>query len=294
MNNSISKNSYEGICLYDAFDNVIIRNAFTDCGLVVSWGSYSNTISNNTVNGKPLIYLEGASDLTVKGDAGQIILTRCTRVKVDNLNLSHTSIGIELWRSNNSIITNNILSNNYYGIFLGFSSNNIIVGNNVYNGTYEGIHLESSSHNAITNNVISNNRFTGISLEFSSNNTIMNNVISTNAWGIHLQFSSTGNTMASNLIFNNDMGVIISSLNNIVINNTISGNKAGIYLSNSGVGEMNTIAKNNISNNWCAVSLWYSRGNIIYNNNFINNTRQVDSLRSENSWDNGSEGNYWS
>lgn len=150
VNNIVFNNWYSGIHLYYSDNNTIAYNVFINCGLLV-FNSYSNTVENNTVNGKPLVYLENARDLTVK-DAGQVILVRCERIRVENLNLLSTTVGVELWESNNNIITNNTISNNLVGISLSFSLNNTITGNTILYSKYCGIFLLFSNGSSIYHN----------------------------------------------------------------------------------------------------------------------------------------------
>ena len=83
--NNLSGNDY-GIYLNSSSNNTITDNSFVNDGLFVSY-SYNNTVVNNTVNGKPLVYLEGVSHHTVS-DAGQVILVNCSAIWVKNLDLS--------------------------------------------------------------------------------------------------------------------------------------------------------------------------------------------------------------
>ncbi|MEM3788300.1 MAG: NosD domain-containing protein [Candidatus Bathyarchaeia archaeon] len=162
--NNITANSWEGIGLDYSSNNSISGNMFTDDGLFV-WDSYDNVIKDNLVNGKPLIYLEGVSYLTVE-DAGEVILVNCDGIVLENLNLTRTDIGIELWMTNNTRITNNnIAANVEYGVLLVHSYYNIVFGNNITNNGYDinagGIHLWKSSNNVIYhNNFINNTRHT--------------------------------------------------------------------------------------------------------------------------------------
>ncbi|RJS77126.1 hypothetical protein CW667_04185, partial [Candidatus Bathyarchaeota archaeon] len=172
-NNTISGNNItnndDGIYLRYSSNNTIVGNIFVDDGLIV-YGSYGNVVVDNVVSGKPLVYLEEVSGLVV-GDAGQVILVRCSNITVENLNLSNTDVGIQLWQTNNTkIANNNITENNDYGIELDSSSNNTISGNNITNND-DGIFLGDSSNNTISGNNITNND-DGIFLGDSSNNTI--------------------------------------------------------------------------------------------------------------------------
>ncbi len=202
--NTVSNNKY-GIKLYYSSNSTLTGNTFVNDGLFV-YSCYHNTIENNTVNSKPLVYLEDASDHSVK-DAGQVILVNCDNVTVENQDLSNTTVGIELWGTTNSMIINNTASNNdYYGIWLFDSSNdNILTGNTASNNDYYGIWLEYSSNSTLTNNTASNNDYYGIHLHSSSNSTLTDNTASNNDYyGIELYDSSNNKIYLNNFINNAD------------------------------------------------------------------------------------------
>jgi parallel beta-helix repeat protein len=152
--NKIRSNNDDGIRFDSSSNNTIIGNTFVNDGLFVR-DSYQNTVEGNIVNGKPLVYLEDASDYKVE-DAGQVILVNCNNIRVENLDLSNTSVGVELLDAEDCIITNNTLSNNDKGIYLTSSCNNSIIGNTVCNHTWDVIWLSSSSNKIFLNNFINN------------------------------------------------------------------------------------------------------------------------------------------
>jgi parallel beta-helix repeat protein len=132
IKNMVITSFLSGIWLATSNNNSVSENSFVNCGLFVV-DSYGNVVTGNLVNGKPLVYLEDVSDYAV-GDAGQVILVECNNVTVENLNLSNTSVGVELWETNNTTISgNNITANNYYSIDLESSSDNSIYHNNFVN-----------------------------------------------------------------------------------------------------------------------------------------------------------------
>jgi parallel beta-helix repeat protein len=221
FNNTISENNiteiaFDGIWLKHSSYNRVLKNTFVGCGLEpyspdpLFRDSYrcDNTVKDNIVNGKPLIYLENISDFTVK-DGGQVILVNCSNILVENLNLSKASKGVQLWNTNNSIITNNIITNDLvcidlcysynntifknsiatdfrmgafnleFAVALDHSFNNSILRNNIANSSY-GIWLQESSDNSISKNDIENNLYSGVSLEGASNSNSYNNRIYNN------------------------------------------------------------------------------------------------------------------
>ena len=207
--NNITANSGSGIYIADYSNyNNISGNNFVGNGLWVS-GSSGNVVEDNIVNNKPLVYLDGVSDYTVN-DAGQVILLNCDNITVENLNLSSTTVGVELLGTGNSKITNNTISNNNYcGVYLGInwpspyhSSNNSICANNITNNYY-GIQLDYlSSNNSIVRNNITNSGKYGI-LFYSGNNTASENNIENNDCGIHLGYGGPSNTIFHNNFINN-------------------------------------------------------------------------------------------
>jgi len=293
--NKLISNSRYGIYLGYSDNNDISGNTFFNDGLFIEYPHFcDNKVDNNTVNGKPLVYLEDESDKIIDNEAGQVILVNCDNIIAENLNLSDTTVGIELLKTYNCTIKNNDCSNNYYGIYSSGSSGNNINGNKIASNNRHGIHFSSSSGNNITgNNIISNKRSgvfsynsdgnnitgnniitnngDGIFLAYSDDNNITGNNITSNSWGIS-SCESSRNNITGNNITNNSNGIysIDSSRNNITGNNIISNDKHGIYLYY--YSKNTIITGNNISNNYFGIFFEYSsKNNIITGNNIISN-----------------------
>jgi parallel beta-helix repeat protein len=193
--NHITNNRGIGIMLAGLFgssNNSVAGNVFVNDGLYV-WSSYRNVVVDNLVNGKPLVYLEEVSDYVV-GDAGQVILVNCNRIRVENLNLSNTYIGVQLWRTRNTTISGNNITNNSHGIWLHESSNyNNISGNNITNNSEVGIRLImgiSSNYNSIVGNYIINNNY---GIETGVENSIYHNNFINNTEQVHVFYSGYAN-----------------------------------------------------------------------------------------------------
>ena len=263
-NNSITGNNVGSINLYFSSDNTITGNVFVNDGLSV-YSSYQNTVEDNTVNGKPLVYLEDLLDYKVE-DAGQVILVNCNNITIENLELCNTDVGIELWRtenskisnntvrknwggiclyssSNNNTITGNNVRNNKKGIDLDNSCNNSITGNNLYNNDWGGIYLDNSCNNSITGNNLYNNNWCGIRLRDSNNNSITGNNVSNSTEGISLWDSSNNNTITGNNVSNNnEEGILLSSSsNNSITGNVFVNDGLSVHSSYQNTVEDNTI-----------------------------------------------------
>ena len=229
-----------------------------------------------------------------------MILVSCEYIRVENLNLSHTTTGLHLLNTNNTIIFgNNITANKRYGIELSLSSNNTLFGNNVTANNADGIYLSGSFNNTLSGNKIANN-YAGMHLIGSSNNSIIGNAMPANgADGINLEYSSNSNSIFGNNVSNSRFGILLEyscNYNIVSENNATSNNWYGIGLYSS--SNNNTVSKNiMIANGDACLALSESSENKIYHNNFISNADQVQiSPGYANVWDDGypSGGNYWS
>jgi parallel beta-helix repeat protein len=271
-----------GIYLQSSILNIISENNITfNEGNIYLGNSSDNTITGNTItDGAEAIQLYASSNNTIAGNS-----------------ISHNYNGI--WSRYNSaenvISENNITANTNAGINLHYSHDNTISGNDVTNNMI-GINLDSSSNNNTLNgNTVAGNSQYGIGVGGSINNVISGNKITENpGYGI-LLVGSSNNTLSGNNITNNNYGILLY----VSSENTVSGNKimanyiCGTSLRNS---SNNGIYENNITNNDIGIELDEFPNNIIYHNNFIVNTQQVQIEPSgyANFWDNGVEGNYWS
>jgi len=251
--NIVSGNVFvnDGLVLGYSSSNIVSGNVFVNDGLIVLY-SYGNVVKNNTVNGKPLVYLEGVSGYTVTGEAGQVVLVNCTNIRVEGLTITNTDVAIELWMTKNTIITNNTITNNRYGIYSYGSLNNTITGNNIIGNNRIGIYLWRSPISTITGN----------------------NIIGNNGIGIYLWTSPTSTITGNNIIGNNGDGLVLEGgPHSKIAGNNITGNsKRGIYLD---MTFYNTIRDNYIGNNGIGIYLWESSNNTIYNNVFVNDVNAV-------------------
>ena len=184
-NNTIS-NNWIGVYLDGSLNNIVKENKFYNDGMFVLQ-SYNNTIVSNTINNRPLVYLEGVNNYTI-GYAGQVILVKCNKITINNLKIYNVTVGIELENTRNSRISGNNISNNGVGMYLEQSSSNRIYNNTISNNG-DGIDMESSSRNIIYSNNISRN-LDSIDLYRSSDNKIYHNNFVNNRYKIESYYSA--------------------------------------------------------------------------------------------------------
>jgi parallel beta-helix repeat protein len=164
-------------------------------------------------------------------------------------------------------------------------------------GTGRGIDI-TKMHNVTIKNVKIKSFEHSVYLSDSDNNTIYENEISNSYYGIYLSYDCDYNKISrNNLTLNIQSGIRLYNsnyYNKIFKNNITANNGYGIELAY--LNSNNNISENDIANNNLGVYSIYSSGNLIFHNNFVNNTDQASNYQSTNVWDNGypSGGNYWS
>lgn len=224
--NTITGNLLIGNGAYDigfisADDHNTIRdNIF--CNLSLYLASSKNTVENNTINGKPLLFLVDKSNISIN-NAGQVILIQCANIAIQNLTISKIGIGVEIRESSNCKVIDNNFSNNKVGIKIISSQESIIADNIIDLQINGGICLSESHNNILERNFLTNNSY-AITLSNSNTNLLSTNEIKDNRFGIEL----------------------VGADRNIISLNNIHKNKAGVYLE---ACRKNMIIKNNIFNN---------------------------------------------
>jgi len=242
--NHLTDNDF-GIELNNARTNMISSNVFINNGMYLVDYAYPNSVVGNMVNGKALLYLENESDLIIDDDsAGQIILVGCNRITMQNLDLSHATVGVEFINTDSCLLTNTNLRFNVIGVLF----------------------LESCNMNTISYNFIDFCSY-GVGVEtyftFTRNKIIGNSVRSNSYCGIYL--NGFGNIVRYNIVENNSEGiVIIGGVLNFISKNIIRNNtQIGLDLYVSG---FNLIKSNNIMENKRNVRFEMLFGTVFFRN----------------------------
>jgi len=160
--------------------------------------------------------------------------------------------------------------------------------------THDAIFLFESMNNSIKESNIS--RCFGMRLINSSGNEISDNLLIGNRYsGMFLYASDWNLIQGNNASYNEQNGIsLLSCDRNTIRDNSVQGNLVtGIWLN---LSDHNQIYENNITSNSLGCQISFSRGNMIYHNNFIDNIEHSIDSDGENSWDAGNStgGNYWS
>lgn len=273
--------------------------------------TFTDNINDSIVVEKDNITIDGAG-YTLQGTGignGVNLVGKCN-VTIKNIKITSFRYGIWLaWSSSNCICGNNITKNEY-GIWLYESSNNNIYENDITANANAGVWFFESSSNNVYRNYMTK---TGYSLDIDLRSSSDNNIYENNMSSIEL-YGSSGNRIYENKITRlcarsssgnyiyrnniNEFGIEFNdcSGNNIYENN-MNGSVINFYGSFGNYITGNNITGNNI-NTWdIGILLQFgSSNNIIYHNNFINNSIHAEEESNLfNVWDNGypSGGNYW-
>ncbi len=177
----------------------------------------------------------------------------------------------------------NLRSNSTYpqelcSILLNSSSNCEIIDNKLSPVLGDGIIIDGGSENKIIGNEIHEIPGNGISIRSSIDNLIMQNSVSTQGIGLNLS-GCHFNNMYNNFFISTSSSECMklwTSHNNTIERNT--------FHPDSG---LETISLHNSSNN----SIWHNQLNLT---GHYGPAVNVDENSTNNVWDNGSEGNYWS
>lgn len=300
---SFISNDFQGYGLYlSSSSNIsVIHNKLGSLWISgESEENWQHTIVNNTVNGKPLVFIHDENSLLINPDGyGSLILVNCTNVNIANGSLGTGQGTIQLGYCKHVGISNNM----GYVVHCTQSSDLRIHDNTMAANVTMGIELFECNNTLVESNSIYGNRFNGIAIYDSDNCTVHGNTVigevesigsgQDNNLGFHgiTLDSSTGclvdgNTVdaspgsgiyaifcpalpiTNNLITNNQgNGIEMFGGNGTISRNILYSNQApGIGLKEY---QNSTIESNDISNNTVGITAEYDCFNVTISMNEI-------------------------
>ena len=229
--------------------------------------------------------------------------------------------GIKVYNKSHVLIQNNVLDDNFFGIYLQNSQNCIIknntlkaygkeeqkLGNGIHcwkskdiliianriDGHRDGIYFEFVTNSVIWRNIANNNIRYGLHFMFSNDDAYITNVFKNNGAGVAVMF--TKNVKMFNNYFEENWGdsaygLLLKDISDSYIyGNTFAKNTSGIYM--EGTSRVRVERNQFLKNGWAMKIQASCMDNEIYENNFIGNTFDIST--------NGSlvlntfEKNYW-
>jgi len=294
-----------------AFKNIIPALKFAKHGdsVLVEKGFYKE---GNIIIDKAIFFL-GRDFPTIDGDRKfEVLSIKANNVTVKGFKIQHSGYatiddpgGIKVYDSHHVTIIDNLVYDNFFGIYIQYSKNCVIKNNKIIAFGKEeqeignGIHCWKSDSLQIIGNYVSGNR-DGIYFEFVTNSVIWRNISVHNIrYGLHFMFSND-DAYFSNIFENNGAGVAVMYTKNVVMmNNTFKDNwgDAAYGLLLKDISDA-TIFNNRFINNTSAIFMdggnrikvekntfkangWGLKiqascmDNVIENNNFLGNTFDV-------------------
>lgn len=277
--------------------------------IIVTQGVYKeeNIIINKKIKflGKNFPVLDGQNKAEVLSVAADSVVIKGFKI----INSGHAALddpcGIKVYDRNFVVIENNILDNNFFGIYLQNCKNAVVKNNTIKAyGKQEqlignGIHCWKSDNLQIIGNKISGHR-DGIYFEFVTQSVIWRNISSYNIrYGLHFMFSND-NSYITNVFKGNGAGVAVMFTKNVkmfnnyfeenwgnsayglllkeisdsyIFNNRFARNTSGIYME----GTSRIKVEKNIfeANGWGMKIQASCMENEIVNNNFLGNTFDI-------------------
>ena len=259
------------------------------------------------------IYLLGKDFPVIDGEFKyEVISVKSDGVTIKGLHVKNSGktvmsdpCGIKLYSVKNVLVEGNILTDNYFGIYLQDSKKSIVknntvhanevkdpqsgngihcfksdsiqvIGNNI-KGHRDGIYFEFVTHSIAWRNVAKNNLRYGLHFMFSHNNAYITNYFKHNGAGVAVMFTRKvvmmNNTFEENW-GDSAYGVLFKELSDCYLSgNKFLRNTTGIFFD----GTNRVIAENNIfqENGWGMRMQANCMDNVIAKNNFLGNTFDV-------------------
>jgi parallel beta-helix repeat protein len=252
--------------IIDVKPGVYVENLQIDKPLTVRGGDIQRTVilgSGGVDRGANPVVLLASNNVEISGFT-------IKSQSYSNTTLFATGIIVD---SDNCTITNNVLTNNYLGVFCSVQSSITITNNTITENIKDGVRFFGGSNNNFSNNTVTGNGGTGINIQGYSN-IVSDNIVSGNVRGIGFE-SSYSQIFGNTVELNQESGIFLASSYNKIFANNLSENKYGVFITSQ---------------------LGAPRENEIYSNNFINNSVNAqDNMPTIQHWSEPNAlGNYWS
>jgi parallel beta-helix repeat protein len=261
ISNNNAHDGWNGIFLSNAKDNRLKDNRMYNntCNFGVtgeSASAYQNEIdTSNLVDDKKLYFMNGLSSQTISSqthpDLGALVLANSKDITVQNLCITNSYSGIQLFNSENTKIVNNTLQVNKYGMYIGNCSDCTLSTNSLKESSETGIYVKGSKAISINKNALEQTGSKTINMEGSNDCDVEENTFC----GYH------------------EYGICMdTSNNNRFADNTQSGTDKVMYVFWLKASCGNLVDSNRFP--FCALAVKISEGSD--NNNILNNSFGTD------------------
>jgi nitrous oxidase accessory protein len=301
--------------------------------LVLDAGVYTGGVTVDrpvSLSGRPGAIVDaGGEGTAIQIDAADVTITGL-EIRNTGTSLDRENAGISV-NAPRATITDNVLGDVLFGIFLREAVDSVVVDNVVGAKDVDiarrgdGIRLWESHRAQVRDNIVVDGR--DVVLWFSDDLVITGNTVAGGRYGLHFMYSDNA-TVTGNRLDGNSVGAFLMYSRNLTISdnvlsgnhgpsgyglglkdmdgvradgNRFVGNRVGIYLDNSpwSYDVYQHFTHNLIAYNEIGVSFLPSvKRNVFSENAFIDNAEQVGvqggGVLSGNDWEAAGTGNYWS
>ncbi|MEM4734304.1 MAG: right-handed parallel beta-helix repeat-containing protein [Candidatus Thorarchaeota archaeon] len=182
-----------GVYLASSVNCGVVDTSMTDCGIVIAGGLpeyWVHSFSGSSVNGKPIAYLDGATNLTINGtNYGQVFMLNCSGITVRDGIFQSASMAIASAFSHDIRIVNNSMADCTYGIYMRSCIASLAFNNTVTGRTSYGIRLYSCNDCEVVESRV--RAGLGVSLSTCSNCTLVGVSVAQCEYGVYISSSST-------------------------------------------------------------------------------------------------------
>ncbi len=283
-NNSLLDNDVSGEISMNYGDNQVItgNNASS---VSISW-SGNVTIKSNHIFDLKL----GNSTLAIGNYTEGLYLDNVKDSKIAGNLVENKNVGVDIWEGVNLDFSNNQLKNNQVGFklwgqnleqnILNIDTTNTVNGKPIY-------YLVNKTDYRVPTNA-------GWIFAINGKNITVQNWVSEPNWDAIVFINTQDSQITGCTLQGNYNAIHIEKSTNININrNKIANNSFSAFFLEGTT--YSNIMENDVTENYYLFDLWHdSTNNTIVQNNFFGNPVGLFENGTKNSWDNGSEGNYWS
>jgi parallel beta-helix repeat protein len=215
-------------------------------------------------------------DCTLTGASGfggvGIYLYNVTNCEVSENILFNNYVGIYFDADNATIVNNEILSTESSGIYSSSTMYSLISGNTI-NGGHVGLNLWYAESCEVSDNTVTNSIEASMYLPFSENVTVSDNdFINGTLWGLYLEWSDSCTLIRNTISLCGDGIFITYSYNNSIKECTLERNTNGIVFDFLGTSSVNVVEFCEIRDNVERGIIADSTRNLFRWNVFVNNS----------------------
>lgn len=266
----------------------------------------------NIVITKPLVLkgiggpvLDGVKKFEIISIKSPYVVVDGFHVKASGQSSMQDIAGIRVYNTHHVTVKNNVLEDNFFGIYLQQSKNCVIennrltafgkaehlIGNGIHSwksdslvisgnrvqGHRDGVYLEFTTHSEVKNNESHANLRYGLHFMFAHNNTYTFNTFSSNGAGVAVMY--THHVHMKNNVFKDNWGdsaygILLKEIaDSDIENNSFLGNTTGIFM--EGASRIRISGNAFRANGWALKIQASCMDNRVEGNNFMGNTFDV-------------------